>query len=160
VRRHTVANGSVLVSTEVPTPALWACLRYSESCWSTPNWWSGAGSNGRPSAFRPDISQVAADRASVLGCRRSLLLAVGRCRCCQMSWPGRSAPVAGGLQGYGLALRVRVWGRYCRMGRGRADGSGHADCASAGGGRGCRGRHAWFWCSWWPRDSSGPLAAA
>ena len=37
----------------------------------------------RPSAFRPDISPVGADRASVMRCRRSLLPAVGRCCCCQ-----------------------------------------------------------------------------
>ncbi len=53
------------------------------------------GARHRASAFRPDISQVAADRASVLGCHRSLPLAVGRCccchRCCQLS-PSR--PVA------------------------------------------------------------------
>jgi hypothetical protein len=45
--------------------------------------------------FRPDISQVAADRASVVRCRRSLALAVGRCccchRCCQR---GAGPPVA------------------------------------------------------------------
>ena len=54
--------------------------------------------DGRPSdlpLFRPDISQVGADRASVMRCRRSLLLAVGRCccchRCCQL---GAGRPVA------------------------------------------------------------------
>ena len=45
--------------------------------------------------FRPDISQVATDRASVLRCRRSLPLADGRCccchRCCQL---GVGRPVA------------------------------------------------------------------
>ena len=33
--------------------------------------------------FRPDISTVGADRASVTRCRWSLLLAGGRCCCCQ-----------------------------------------------------------------------------
>ena len=32
--------------------------------------------------FRPDISQVGADRASVMRCRRSLLSAGGCCCCC------------------------------------------------------------------------------
>ena len=32
--------------------------------------------------FRPDICQVGTDRASVMRCRRSLLVAVGRCCCC------------------------------------------------------------------------------
>jgi hypothetical protein len=33
--------------------------------------------------FRPDISPVGADSASVMRCRRSLLVAGGCCRCCQ-----------------------------------------------------------------------------
>ena len=37
----------------------------------------------RPSVFRPDISPVAAKRASVLGYWRPLALAVGRDCCCQ-----------------------------------------------------------------------------
>jgi hypothetical protein len=45
--------------------------------------------------FRPDISQVGADRASVMRCRRSLPLAVGRCccchRCCQLGADRRVA---------------------------------------------------------------------
>lgn len=36
-----------------------------------------------PPLFRPDISQVGADRARVMRCGRALLLAVGCCRCCQ-----------------------------------------------------------------------------
>jgi hypothetical protein len=50
--------------------------------------WSGAVS--RPSAFRPDISQVATDRASVVRCRWSLPLAVGCYCCCQL---GAGRPV-------------------------------------------------------------------
>ena len=42
--------------------------------------------------FRPDISPVGTDRASVMRCRRSLALAVGCCcschRCCQLSQVG------------------------------------------------------------------------
>ncbi len=45
--------------------------------------------------FRPGISQVGADRASVTRCRRSLPLAVGRCccchRCCQLGADRRVA---------------------------------------------------------------------
>ena len=45
--------------------------------------------------FRPDISQVAADRASVMRCRWSLALAVGRCCCChRCCQPGVGPPVA------------------------------------------------------------------
>ena len=48
----------------------------------------------QPSTFRSDISQVGADRASVMRCRRSLLLAVGCCccchRCCQLQLTLRS----------------------------------------------------------------------
>jgi hypothetical protein len=40
--------------------------------------------------FRPGISQVGVDRASVMRCRRSLLVAGGCCRCChcccQLPW--------------------------------------------------------------------------
>src|SRR6266566_4254236 len=42
----------------------------------------GATSNNHP-FFRPDISRVGADRASVMRCRWSLLLASGCCCCCQ-----------------------------------------------------------------------------
>src|ERR1700751_3929730 len=40
------------------------------------------GSNRRLPLFRPDIFQVGVDRASVLCCRRPLLVAVGCCCCC------------------------------------------------------------------------------
>jgi len=40
--------------------------------------------------FRPDISQVGADRASVMRCRWSLMLAGGRCRCCHCCCQPRS----------------------------------------------------------------------
>jgi hypothetical protein len=45
----------------------------------------------RPSA-KPDISPVGADRARVMRCRWSLMLAGGRCRCCQ---PPSGEQVAG-----------------------------------------------------------------
>jgi hypothetical protein len=40
--------------------------------------------------LRPDISPVGVDRASVVRCRRSLLLAVGRCCCCHRCCQPRS----------------------------------------------------------------------
>ncbi len=40
--------------------------------------------------FRPDISQVATDRASVVRCCRSLPLAIGRCCCCHRCCQARS----------------------------------------------------------------------
>jgi hypothetical protein len=40
--------------------------------------------------FRPDISQVHVDRAGVMRCRRSLLLAGGCCRCCHRCCQPRS----------------------------------------------------------------------
>jgi hypothetical protein len=39
-------------------------------------------SSAEGALFRPDISQVGADRARVMRCRRSLPLADGCCRCC------------------------------------------------------------------------------
>jgi len=43
----------------------------------------------------PDISQVGADSASVIRCRRSLPVAVGRCCCChRCCQPGAVRPVA------------------------------------------------------------------
>ena len=101
--------------------------------------WGGAVE--RPSVFRPDISQVAADRAGVVRCRWSLALAVGRCccchRCCQLgagrpgarglapcrgwpaSGPGRLPPSTAGrvlnsrVSQY-LTLRSRVGRVFCR----------------------------------------------
>ena len=62
--------------------------------------------DGRPSdlpLFRPDISPVGVDRPSVMRCRRSLLLAVGRCccchRCCQLDTDCPVASPARTLQG-------------------------------------------------------------
>jgi hypothetical protein len=50
-------------------------------------------SHDRP-FFRPDISQVATDRASVMRCRWSSALAVGRCCCChRCCQPGAGPPV-------------------------------------------------------------------
>ena len=57
--------------------------------------WSGAVE--RPSAFRPGICQVGADRASVVRCRRSLLVAVGRCCCCHRCCHPRDATAPGYL---------------------------------------------------------------
>src|SRR5215471_11999459 len=42
--------------------------------------------------FRPDISPVGANFASVMQCRWSLLPAVGRCCCCQCCCQPTSAP--------------------------------------------------------------------
>ena len=57
--------------------------------------WSGAVE--RPSAFRPGICQVGTDRASVVRCRRSLLVAVGRCCCCHRCCHPRDATAPGYL---------------------------------------------------------------
>jgi hypothetical protein len=47
--------------------------------------------------FRPGICQVGTDRASVVRCRRSLLVAVGRCRCCHRCCQPRDATAPGYL---------------------------------------------------------------
>jgi hypothetical protein len=58
----------------------------------------------RPSLFRPDIAQVATDRASVLRCRRSLPIAVGRCCCCHRCCQPRSAERVAGREWAGRVL--------------------------------------------------------
>ena len=59
--------------------------------------------------FRPDISQVGADRASVMGCRRSLRVAVGRCccfhRCCHPCWAWPRPRLATSPSGRGPSAR-------------------------------------------------------
>jgi hypothetical protein len=53
---------------DAPCPAAW--LQHWLQSWRP-------GADPRPSVFRPDISSVGADRASVMRCCRSLLSAVG-----------------------------------------------------------------------------------
>ncbi len=58
-------------------------------------YWQQSRRNGldpRPSAFRPGICPIGADRARVMRCRRSLVLAVGRCYCCHRLLSTRRRP--------------------------------------------------------------------
>jgi hypothetical protein len=64
----------------------------------------------------PGISQVGADRASVVRCRRSLLIASGYCRCCQPSaasflvWDGRLLWVTA-LKDASERMSEALWGQ-------------------------------------------------
>src|SRR5215469_11857772 len=69
-------------------------------------------------------------------CRLSLVAAVAVRLSVRLSSPGPVGSFAGVFGVTVCWLRVRVWGRYRRMGRGRADGSGDADRDGAGCGRG------------------------
>jgi hypothetical protein len=62
-------------------PTALARLRFVEDASWRPSSRHHVSSHDRP-FFRPDISPVGADRASVMRCRRSLVSAVGRCCCC------------------------------------------------------------------------------
>ena len=61
----------------------------------------GRGNDPDLPLFRPDISPVGTDRARVMRCRRSLVLAAGCCcccrRCCQLR-SGRLCPAAPGVR--------------------------------------------------------------
>jgi hypothetical protein len=67
-----------------------------------------------PDCFRPDISPVGADHASVMRCCRSLLLAAGRCCCChRCCQPHRTAGIPAPWSSSPPADRRRHTGPGC-----------------------------------------------
>ena len=102
-------------------PELSTCVGRRPAAWQ--QCWQQSQRNSadpRPSAFRPDISQVGADRASVMRWRRSLLSAVGCCCCCQHAL--EQSPGSWKLSRVCLTVRgmARVWSGQAWAVRGEA----------------------------------------
>jgi len=87
-RRSAGSNG--------PSITTLACPASLAAASASPSFRERAASRLTVSVIRPGICQVAADRASVMRCRRSLtLLASGRCLCCHRYCQTRSGERVG-----------------------------------------------------------------